>query len=171
MDCRVKPVIGYDNYLVTEKGDVINAKTGKTLKKMALPSGYLRVKLYKNASPKMFMVHRLVATAFNQMCNGKNQVNHIDGNKANNSCENLEWVTQSENQIHAYLNGLNSTNKAVNANKKKVKQMKLSGELLNEWDCMSDASRALGIPVSNITHCCKGRIKQAGGFKWCYSGK
>ena len=43
---------------------------------------------------------------------GKDFVNHIDGDKSNNSLENLEWVSQSENEKHAFANGLKQkTNK------------------------------------------------------------
>ncbi len=51
-------------------------------------------------------VHRLVAIAFIENPNNKLEVNHIDGNKLNNHCSNLEWATRSENQSHAYRIGL-----------------------------------------------------------------
>lgn len=57
-----------------------------------------------NNTKKTFRVHRLVMMAFNPIDNMENlEVNHIDGNKANNKLSNLEWCTTSENQKHAFL--------------------------------------------------------------------
>lgn len=76
------------------------------LKKHIRDNGYEEVGLSKNKKRKTFLVHRLVASAF--ILNPKNlpEINHKDGNKQNNLYTNLEWVTSSENQIHAIENGL-----------------------------------------------------------------
>lgn len=55
---------------------------------------------------KFVKIHRLVAETFILNPLGKPCVNHIDGNKLNNNVNNLEWVTISENTMHAYKNGL-----------------------------------------------------------------
>lgn len=52
---------------------------------------------------KTYMVHRLVAIEFLPNIDNKEQVNHIDGDKQNPSANNLQWVTHSENAIHAVL--------------------------------------------------------------------
>lgn len=66
-------------------------------------TSYARVQL---SNPrKRFLVHRLVATAFIANLEDKPQVNHIDNNGLNNSIENLEWVTGSENLLHAQRQG------------------------------------------------------------------
>lgn len=164
-----REIDGYEGlYIVTPDGEVVGVKSGKTLKPSRLKSGYLRVKLYKDSQPKMFMIHRLVASAFIPNEYHKGQVNHIDGNKQNNAVHNLEWVTQSENQIHAFKNGLNTTTYAIAATKKNVIQSTIDGEQIKVWDSISEASRKTGIPAGNITHCCKGRIRHAGGYKWDY---
>ena len=63
--------------------------------------GYKRVTLSKNGKTKRFLVHRLVATHFLKNLENKPMVNHIDNNPSNNNLNNLEWVTHSENMIHA----------------------------------------------------------------------
>lgn len=68
--------------------------------------GYLFVNLSKDNKVKQFYVHRLVAIAFIKNEEDKPQVNHIDGNKANNNVENLEWLTCSENNKHAFETNL-----------------------------------------------------------------
>ena len=65
-------------------------------------NGYIRVYIYN----KTFALHRLIALAFIENTENKEQVNHIDGNKLNNSVENLEWVSNQENQIHKFKIGL-----------------------------------------------------------------
>jgi hypothetical protein len=69
--------------------------------------GYHTAVLYSNGKPKSFKVHRLVAKAFIDNPLNKPHVNHLDGVKSNNFIDNLEWVTISENQKHAFKNGLN----------------------------------------------------------------
>lgn len=72
-------------------------------------SGYKRVCLYKNKKPHDFLVHRLVAITFIPKVEGKDNINHIDGNPSNNYIENLEWCTYRENLIHAFETGLNKS--------------------------------------------------------------
>ena len=74
-------------------------------------NNYLSVILSKNNKEKRVYIHRLVAEAFIKKVEGKNEVNHIDGNKHNNVVENLEWVTSQENKEHAYKLGLYDTEK------------------------------------------------------------
>lgn len=165
--CRGKPIKGYEGlYDVTECGQVYSLIKRKFLKLTPNNRGYIRVKLYKGTESRTFQVHRLVAEAFIPNPDNKLTVNHIDGNKTNNNVSNLEWATNLENNIHAIRTGLNSTDRAIETTKKRVKQFSREGELIKIWDSLSEASRTLNIPVANITHCCKGRIRHAGGYIW-----
>lgn len=101
-----KDIQGYEGYYqISNFGNVKNTKTNKILTGDTNSTGYRRVILY-NPVKKRFFIHRLVALHF---CNGYSDdlvVNHIDGNKLNNHYKNLEWVTKSENDKHAFKLGL-----------------------------------------------------------------
>jgi len=71
-------------------------------------SGYLRVSLTIDDKRKSYFIHRLVAKLFIPNPENKEYVNHKDGNKENNRADNLEWVTRSENEKHAWRIGLKS---------------------------------------------------------------
>ena len=104
-----RPVIGYEGiYDVSNFGRVKSYLRGKVhlLKYQVDAQGYVIVTLYKNEQSKRAKVHILVAQAFIPNPSNKPQVNHIDGNKANPHVSNLEWVTQSENMLHAFRIGL-----------------------------------------------------------------
>ena len=79
---------------------------------------YLLVHLCKDGIRKCKKVHRLVAEAFIENPLNKPYVNHKDGNKKNNNVDNLEWVTPSENNIHACKLGL--AHPVLNLKRKKV---------------------------------------------------
>lgn len=77
------------------------------LKPRVNPNGYHIVTLYdRNRKPHQIAVHRLVAEAFIPNANRILVIDHVDGNKTNNSVYNLEWVTSRENSIRAYNSGL-----------------------------------------------------------------
>lgn len=69
-------------------------------------NGYYSVMLHKNKKKKNHRIHQMVARAFIPNPENKEMINHIDCNRLNNKVENLEWCTNSENQIHAMKNGL-----------------------------------------------------------------
>ena len=89
-------------YSVSTSGAVTNTKTGRTLRPELTQNGYYRVTLCCDGGKKRFLLHRLVAILYIENAENKPCVNHIDGDKANNSVSNLEWCTFSENERHSY---------------------------------------------------------------------
>lgn len=102
----------FPNYQVSSQGRVrravpsIGHPAGRVLRGASDNDGYLLVTLYRDGRPKVQKVHRLVAAAFIRTCPEGLQVNHRDGDKANNAVENLEYVTPQENIRHATAHGL-----------------------------------------------------------------
>ena len=107
------PIKGWEGlYEINKNGEVRNAKNKNTIVGDINNCGYYRVSLYNQGQSKKYFRHRLVAEHFLDKPEGKDFVNHIDGDKSNNNLENLEWVSQSENEKHAFENGLKQkTNK------------------------------------------------------------
>jgi len=95
-----------DGYFITTEGRVFSSKSDKFLKLFIRKHKYLGYPEFKLNGIKTLRVHRCVAELFIPRMEGKDQVNHIDGNKTNNNIENLEWVSQTENQIHSWETGL-----------------------------------------------------------------
>ena len=92
--------------IVKCKSGATRIHKGKELKQFKNERGYCCVVITKEKRGKIKKVHRLVAETFLETQEGKNQVNHIDCDKTNNTVENLEWCNNSENMLHAYRNGL-----------------------------------------------------------------
>ena len=104
-----KPVQGYEGlYSISSEGVVYTharryVKPGP-LKQGTTKRGYKMVTLFKNSKGTSVYVHRLVAKHF-LTDSEKEQVNHKDCDKTNNKVDNLEWVTNEENRLHALANG------------------------------------------------------------------
>ena len=97
-------------YEISSLGKIRNLQ-GKVLKTYVQNSGYEQIKINYQGLHIHKSIHRLVAEAFIPNPLNRSCVNHIDGNKLNNTVDNLEWCTNSENILHARKTGLNPYNK------------------------------------------------------------
>lgn len=168
------PVKGFEGlYWINENGDVYS-KRKRFLVAHKDRYGYLKLGLSKNGNRYWFTIHRLVALNFIDNPNKKPCVNHIDGNKLNNSTSNLEWCTVTENNRHSWKIGNSKVSpNAVAALKKKlckkVLQLNLNGETIKEWSGIREAARGVGGESSCISEVCRSLRKTHKGFIWKFS--
>lgn len=102
-----KPVNGTQVYFVSNLGRVKSVKNGKErIVKLYSGGNYLSCNMYFDGKQKTILTHLAVAEAFLGDKPDGYVVNHIDGDKFNNRVENLEYVTYSENSVHAFDSGL-----------------------------------------------------------------
>lgn len=126
--------------------------------------GYESVDLRKHGNRKNEVVHRLVAKQFIPRIANKPQVNHIDGNKRNNKVSNLEWVNNSENQLHAYALGLSKPSELAGRPKRKVAMINEENKVIKVFNSITEATEVTG--VHNIGAVCREIRPKAGGFVW-----
>ena len=88
-------------YYVSTDGKVFSFKSFKYLTHQKTDDDYWFISINKNGKTRKCYIHRLVALAYIDNPENKPQINHIDGNKKNNTVTNLEWVTAKENTAHA----------------------------------------------------------------------
>lgn len=165
-------------YSVNSAGIIFNNETGKKITQCKNSRGYAVIVLCKNGVKKTESAHRLVCFTFKPTTYFDGAfVNHIDGNKMNNSPGNLEWVTGSQNMIHAYRTGLQtvSDNQRVATAKycvdnysKKVIQKDTEGNIIKEFISASEAARQTGFCQTHISSVCRGKVKTCHNFKFEY---
>lgn len=161
-----RPVIDYEGlYEVSNYGEV--RKVDGTMMNGNINSyGYRVVSLTKNGRKKDKKVHRLVAFAFVPTIDGKDYVNHKDGDKLNNYAGNLEWVTRGENNRHA------TTILQISRESRPVWQLSLDGEPQALYLSAALAARIVGGctgTAAMISACCRGTAQTAYNHKWEYA--
>lgn len=133
-----KDVIGWEDiYEISNIGRIRIKDTGKIKKDHIKPnSGYHQINLEKGNIRKTISIHRLVAETFIPNPNNLSDVNHIDGDKNNNTITNLEWLSHADNIRHGFKNNLydinEHTKRCIKNNKKYEKNTALIDPITKE---------------------------------------
>lgn len=157
-----KDIEGYEGlYQVSNTGKVRSLNYNRTgrvqeLRLVRDKDGYFMVHLCKNGEGKHHLVHRLVAQAFIPNPDNLPVINHKDEVKTNNRVENLEWCTIKYNNEYS----------GVYWSRRPVFQYTKEGVFVAEYESSNEASRQTGVNQGNISNCCFGIRKSAGGFIW-----
>ena len=120
MDNLMKSIKGYEGlYSITKSGKIWSHRNNRYIKCSPTKGGYRKVSLCYKGGVTTKLVHRVVMESYKPTGNQDLDVNHIDGDKTNNSLSNLEWCSRSENIKHAFKLKL-SCNKGVNHSQSKL---------------------------------------------------
>lgn len=166
-----KPVVGFEeSYEVSNLGNIrsrdryvefVNNRVSRTIRRLFMSKliktqtdkdGYRMVVLTSaDSGRKLTKVHRLVAQAFIENPECKPQVNHINGVKTDNRAENLEWVTNYENRVHAMNNGLHACGERQHNAKLTNSQVSEIKRRLYTGDANIDIARDFGVSHKRIS--------------------
>lgn len=157
-----RPVRGYEGeYEVSDMGRVKSLKGGSgRILKPGRSAGYPFINLLLNGHQRSSKIHRLVAEAFIPNPESLDTVNHIDGDKANNHVDNLEWASYSDNNTHALYAGLKNQIKAVVAIPTR--------SLVGYWFPSQSRAVMQGFDQSGISGVCRGVKTTHHGYKWAF---
>lgn len=165
-----KDIPGYSNYQISSKGRIWSKFKNREVFPNLTNEGYLRKMGLRadNGKIKHELVHRLVAITFIENPNPKkfNIVNHLDSNRTNNSIDNLEWTDSIGNLNHAREQGSRADMKTNPG--KKVLRLDKEGNILQEYQTLTEASADVGRAIGSIHSVLRGRTKTSAGYYWKY---
>ena len=165
---KKEPITGFEEYQVDTNGVVYN-KNGSVKKYSLNPKGYPTVTFSINGKLKSFAIHTLVAKQFIPNPDNLPQVNHKDGNRANNNVDNLEWCTAQYNTRHSF----EVLHRKIYGKKPIIGIDKYTNEVAYKFNSLADAGRYFGELYNVKYRYCQNSIYKAlkgilETYKGCY---
>lgn len=147
----------YDGVIsVSNLGNVRNNKTGYLYSKHDNGHGYLSVNITLKIDGMTYVcreyIHRLVLKTFKPCSNDELQVNHIDFNRANNTLDNLEWVTIKQNMAHNVKHGRVNTKEANDVTRQPIIVYDKYRKKYDYFDDIKTGSRHYGFNEYRFSH-------------------
>ena len=151
-----REIKGFENYEISNLGNVRNLITNRNIKKHINGQGYYAVNLKNDLKIRPVRIHRLIAIAFIVNPDNKPCVDHIDNNTLNNNINNLRWATTSENGMNQKMSIKNTSGvKGVRYDKDRKKwkaEIKLNGINMHigRYETIEEATRARQIKADEL---------------------
>lgn len=156
-----RDIPGYEGQFQVSNLGRLRAVRVKLLNPYKTRSGYLIGVLCIGNKKIRHGVHRFVAQAFLPNPDGKEQVNHKNGNKEDNRVENLEWVTCQENNLHRC--------RVLGGGGGRPEKPVVCLDTGEWFPSITAAADATGSKICKILQVCKGERKHHNGRSWAYA--
>ena len=155
------------NCYVSNMGYIIRKSGLKSYPTKRKDNGYYVI---TDGNGRTKRIHRIVAETFLGEPDLRLDVNHKDGDKSNNKLDNLEWVTRSENLLHAYSIGIHQK---IPGEKNKRSKLTLAEaqEIYDSYETdgyhsnISELMKKYGVSPNTIKAIIKG-VNSGGGVAW-----
>lgn len=159
-----KTIPNYPDYVAFESGKIYSKRRRKLMKPSKKKTGYYELSLYNENGTKYVLLHRIIADLFCERTQDAEEVNHINGDKSDNSAKNLEWITHGRNLKHSYETNL----REQDVSPRKVVAVSMTDGTRLVFRSIYRAARELKISQGNICMACKKQRPYAGGYYWHY---
>lgn len=166
-----KKIDGFENYEVSNLGNVRRIGKERFLSIFSLSKGYCGVQLCKDGKSRAKKVHRLVAKAFIPNPENFPQVNHKDCDKKNNKADNLEWCTNKYNAKHAQSHDRILRGEQVWLSKCTDRSIKYIQDLINAGFTIRQISTVYMVDFGTIQKIIKGKLYKHLGLMFHYNNK
>lgn len=159
--------IGDGRYMASTDGHIYDSLRKVFVSECPVKMGYLIVHLKDGGKSKVYTVHRIIGRVFCSGFRKELDINHKNGNKKDNRPENLEWVTRSENILHAYRTGLRESSKGKPKNTLALGVVRVSADGTEKrYRTLQEASEDTGASHQNISKVISGKRTYAAGYNW-----
>lgn len=175
-----KKIQGFENYSVSNLGEVRNDISGKKISISSDKDGYQVCYCFNNGKRKTFRIHQLVARAFIPNPNNYETVDHIKPDKKDNRVVNLMWLSAEENSRKFQLEQITEEQKKVRSNNCKKMQEKAYKSTSKPVKCVEtniiypsicECARKMGIYQSEISRVLQDKRRSAKGYHFEFTDK